>query len=55
MDYLKENFPCLAVFLMNKTGMKRELNRYMEHCKSFKDGDSANYSAYVHGWFLPKL
>ena len=55
MDFLRKNYPCLAVFIMTKGGMKNELNRYMEHCKTFEDGDSAFYSAYVHGWLLPRL
>ena len=55
MDYLRGNYPCLALFLMNKGGMKNYHKRYMEHCKTFKDYDVFNYSAYVHGYFLPML
>ena len=54
LGWLKEFYPSLAIYLMNRSGMKDELRDYMECCKKLVDGEQVkDYSRYIHGWLIP--
>ena len=54
LEHLAKCYSSLYIFLMKKLGMDKELEQYMEECKSCLD-DEAEYSKYVHGYWLPFL
>ena len=52
--YLQHRYPSIAIFVMKKADMKNALAEYTAKCKSFEN-DWANYSYYVHGYFIQWL
>ena len=55
-DYLRERYPCLYIFMLQKRGLDERLEAYDERCKSYeKDKDPNMYSLYVYGYWLPYL
>ena len=54
-NWLKLNYPSLALFIMKEMDCLKELMEYQKFCKDCEFGDYLSYSLYIHGWLLPWL
>ena len=54
-NWLKLNYPSLALFIMKEMDCLKELMEYQKFCKDCEFGDYLNYSLYIHGWLIPWL
>ena len=54
IDCLGDWYPNLCVYVIQKRGWKRELQKYMEICKNYEE-DPVKYTHHIQGYWLPHL
>ena len=54
IEFLQQEYPCIALFVMKKMGMENALADYSQKCESL-ESIGEKYSHYVHGYFIPWL
>ena len=54
INFLGDQYPELCVYILNKRGLKRELQKYTKRCKNCED-DAGKYTLYIQGYWLPDL
>ena len=52
---LKNGYPSIYVYVLERLGCKEKAQRFKLDCKAQEDNNFGNYSSYVHGWWIPLL
>ena len=52
LTLLREGYPRMYIYVMTYIGRLEKVKEYRNECKKLECGGIADYSYYVHGWFL---
>ena len=52
LTILRKGYPRMYIYVMTYIGRLEKVKEYRNECKKLECGSMADYSYYVHGWFL---